>query len=371
MLLAYLALAKVPSWWSGQEARSFHDRRSSAAVGLAHSVAAGAQSTRLAQQFSTGSSRFDGEWQFGTHMMSAMGFGQLAHGAPEQRAWAVEQMSMALQRMTSPDASNFDTAAWGEAALDTLPGESGHAAYLGYFNLALSLHRTLDRNSSFGELNSEISEALSRRLADSKVFVLETYPGEIYPVDNMAAVASVALHDRALGRRQRDVVTRWLRHAQSHYLGQDRLLFQSLSADGVTPKDAERGSGTALAAYFASFMSPELSAQLHQAVRGRLYDPVVGFGVVREYPEGHSGTGDIDSGPLVLGYSISATGFAMGAARANGAQDMFDALLRTFILFGAPLERDGRYSFVSGGPLGNAIVFAMVTALPASHWSQL
>jgi hypothetical protein len=303
-------------------------------------------------------------------MMSAMGLGQLAHADPEQRDWASAQMLPAIERITSVGAA-FDTAAWGEPALESLDGDRGHAAYLGYLNLALSLHVSLVTGSPFAELNDRIGAALERRLLQSNRFVLETYPGEIYPVDNMAVVASIALSDHARGRPARPVVARWIAHASRHFRKPDsRLLYQSMAADGMSPADGERGSGTALAAYFASFMSPTLSAALFRALQRELSDQVLGFGVIREYPLGQFGRGDIDSGPLVLGYSISATGFAMGAARANHDPDALNRLLRTFVLFGAPLRRSGRSSFVSGGPLGNAIVLAMLTALPATHWSR-
>ena len=43
-----------------------------------------------------------------------------------------------------------------------------------------------------------------------------------------------------------------------------------------------------------------------------LADSVLGFGAVYEYPVAYRkvGRGDIDSGPLVLGYAVSATGFS-------------------------------------------------------------
>lgn len=370
LVAGFATLALGPAWWSGRQAQDFLTPQSSRIRGLARSVAATNGADALDAHFATGSARFDGEWVFGTYMMSAMGLGQLAHADPEMRDWAAAQMLPALDRLTTSGAA-FDTAAWGEAALDSLDANRGHAAYLGYMNLALSLHVSLDADSPYSELNRRISAALERRLLTSDRFVLETYPGEIYPVDNMAVVASIALADHARKQPRRAVVRRWLAHAARHFQKADsRLLFQSMAADGVTPGDGERGSGTALAAYFASFMSPELSAELFRALQTQLYDQVLGYGVIREYPWGQFGRGDIDSGPLVLGYSISATGFAMGAARANGAPKSLDRLLRTFVLFGAPLERSGQSSFVSGGPLGNAIVLAMLTALPASHWSQ-
>ncbi|MEQ9321324.1 MAG: ATP-binding cassette domain-containing protein, partial [Polyangiaceae bacterium] len=70
---------------------------------------------------------------------------------------------------------------------------------------------------------------------------------------------------------------------------------------------------------------------------------------------------------LVFGYGISATGFAIGAARIHGDRERFEGLYATAHLFGAPVTQDGMTSVVTGGPLGDAILFAMLTAIPADR----
>ena len=89
-----------------------------------------------------------------------------------------------------------------------------------------------------------------------------------------------------------------------------------------------------------------------------------GFGAIREYAAGHTGVGDVDSGPVVLGVSVAATGFALAPARAMGRGDMFTRLYRTTDLFGLPITRDGRRRFAVGGPIGNALLFAFLTSGP-------
>jgi hypothetical protein len=87
--------------------------------------------------------------------------------------------------------------------------------------------------------------------------------------------------------------------------------------------------------------------------------------VVLEHPasyDEHSGRADIDSGPVVFGFGVSATGFAIGASRANDDRDAFAALYATAHLFGAPFDEAGARTFATGGPLGDAILFAMLTA---------
>ena len=123
-----------------------------------------------------------------------------------------------------------------------------------------------------------------------------------------------------------------------------------------------RGSGTAFSLVAIHYADPKLASILYQGIKKSLASSLLGFGVVREYPHGIHGKGDIDSGPIILGYGLSATGFTISGARMFGDEDYFKRLFATVHIFGAPVNRGGRQGYISGGALGNAILFAMFTA---------
>lgn len=122
-----------------------------------------------------------------------------------------------------------------------------------------------------------------------------------------------------------------------------------------------RGSGTALSAYFLGFVDSALSEKLFRALINNAKLEVFGMATIREYPDGFAGTGDIDSGPVILGSSVSATGFAIGSANRFGDLGSFHRLHRTAELFGMPYRSANGKGFVVGGPLGDAILLAMDT----------
>jgi hypothetical protein len=130
------------------------------------------------------------------------------------------------------------------------------------------------------------------------------------------------------------------------------------------PIDAPRGSGTAVAAYFLSFADRDLALRLHRALADSGERTLFGFGAIREYAVGFSGRGDNNAGPILLGVSVGATGFALGSAAAQRDRELFRELYRTLDLFGVPVERDGQRTFAVGGVLGNALLLAMLTARP-------
>jgi hypothetical protein len=114
-------------------------------------------------------------------------------------------------------------------------------------------------------------------------------------------------------------------------------------------------------AFWLAHVDPELSRVLYEAGRDELFETVLTLGAFKEYPAQFPGHGDIDSGPLVLGYSISATGFAMAPARAHGDRDTFRALYRSSHLFGLAHTTPHGWRYATGFSLGNAIMLAAMT----------
>ncbi len=351
--------AIVPRLWGGYAAGSYW-QGSQAQLELSRSTAARIDAGVVATSFRTGSPRFDGEWAFGTLLMSTLGLGQAVLAHPEQRARFVPAMRRSVERLVSAETNAFGTAAWGHAGLDQLDHGEGHG-YLGYANLALSMLRLVDPGTPRAPLNDQLTEALAQRLERAPHGLFETYPGEAYPPDMAMVAGSIALHDCALGRPERAFMPGWRASFRRYIDRESGLLYQAASARSAATIGPPRGSGTALAAYATAFADRELSRELYVGLRRQALS-VLGFGMMREYPASQRGDGDIDSGPVLLGVGVSATGFALSAARLHGDRDLFTELYRTVELFGVPL-RDGQgRHFMSGGPLGNAILLAMTGA---------
>ncbi len=359
-LAAALFVAVVPAHIASAEARN-RAPMPEGALSLAKGVTSYAKAQPTEHQYGTGSALFDGEWLFGTFMMAAMGHGQLARADEAARQTHLANMEAALDAMLGPRGRAFDEHRWGE---DPLGAEAvgAHAAFLGYANLALSLHRSLRPSSRLAAANDDVSARLERLLETQATPLLETYPGEWYPVDNAAVLASVTLRRQVLSLPPCDAATRLSSAIKNRYV-HDGLLVQATGPDGQV-RDGARGSGTFLAAYFLSFSDPELSRKLYEGGKRTLYRQALGFGAMREYPADHAGRGDIDSGPIALGLGVSATGFALGASRAHGDREVFERIYATAHLFGAPKDSARGRHYATGGPIGDAILFAMTTAGP-------
>jgi|AMFO01.1.fsa_nt_gi hypothetical protein len=310
-----------------------------------------------------GAPRFQGEWTFATFMMAAIGQAQLGLTQPELAEVQAARASDAIDGMLRPEIWAFDTQAWGEEALRRLDEDRHDHAVLGYAGLALSMERLLDPNNRHLATEDAVAAALARRLRDH--LVLQTYPGESYPPDIAMALAAVALHARAVGQPPPAWLEPRLGAYQRLFVDERGLLIQRVEPGTGRARSVGRGSGTALAAWALAWADPDLSRSLSQAIREHLGTTTSGLVVVREYaPEtcasGHACAADVDSGPVIMGAGVSATGFSLASARRLQDDAWFDGLWGTTRLFGGWTGS----SFALGGDLGNAIMLAMLTARP-------
>jgi hypothetical protein len=338
------------------------DRQSNPLAAQAAGVATWISGDAAEAATHTGHALFDKEWTFGAWQMAALGFAQQAASSPTAKTEALARFDACIERIYSPAGRAFDSREWGEDVTDALDSPRGHVAWLGYTNLALSSRRAMDPDGRWAEENDVLSAAILVRLEHD--LLPETYPGERYPVDVSAMVASVGLWAKATGRQEPEVLDRWRTALKERWLV-DGVLVQAIRPDG-TARDGGRGSGSFLASWFLSRWDPTLASALYHSASGRLRVNVGPLLAMREYPPGVEGPEDIDSGPIVGGLGVSSTGFAIGAARAAGDVASARALERTATLFGQPETQDGVLHWKSGAALGSpaladAIMFAMIS----------
>jgi hypothetical protein len=360
----------LPAWWCGRDADAWlageADRQRALAEEL---IAFEERDDALRGSPAQARDRFVGEWALVTHQMIALGLAQVCLAHPELpglKARLVPYVTRAARKSFSPEMRDFGTRAWqGEDALASLDGEHGHA-YLAYPALAVGMARLLDPRfpEPVARQHDALIAAFERRLSASQTGLIETYPGEAYPTDVAAVAAAIAVHGRATGADHRAVLAHWARCVRERQVhAGSGLVFQRMGAGDGRPHDAPRGSGTGLAAYFAGFADRQVSALLAEGLF-RHEAGLWGFGAIREYADGYAGRGDVDSGPVLLGVSVAATGFALAPARALGRRGVFLRLYRTAELFGLGVEGAGRFRFATGGPIGNALLLAFLTSGP-------
>jgi hypothetical protein len=359
-----LSAATVPRFFCGLGEDPLFDGDLNAQRALADGVVRAMRSRPGATLYTSGQSRFDGQSAIAAYQMTLMGLSQVVQRHPELRDRYLPVMREAGARLTDPRTLRYAASVYGHHGVAAMAPGEGHA-YLGYINLALGMLRAVDPDTPLAAVHDRLSNALAARLFASPSGMIETYPGETWPPDVAAVGGSLGLHSRLTGVDRTRQMKAWAERFARCAIRTDGFLVQRLATGGCKPVDQPRGSGTAVSAYFLSFADRDLSARLHAALSGSGTRSFLGFGALREYPAGMDGQGDGNSGPVVLGVSVGATGFGLGSAAAHGDRELFRTLYRTTALFGVPHGRGQEESFAVGGALGNALLLAMLTAGPA------
>jgi hypothetical protein len=311
--------------------------------------------------YHTGAERFDGQSAVAIEQMTVLALGQIILEHPEKRDEYLPAMRAAADRLVDPATLRYASRKYGHHAVAGMgPGE-GHA-YAGYIDMALGMLRLVEPGTTHAELHDRLSEGLRRRLFQAPNGLIETYPGETWPPDVAVVAGAVGLWAKATGADVSKEMDAWADRFARCAIHPSGYLVQRVQSGGCTPVDAPRGSGTALASYAIGFAHPGLSRRLYQALAENGQVTLFGLGGLREYAEGFHGKGDTNAGPIVLGASVGATGFGLGAARMNRDRDLYRRLYRSAHLLAAPVDDGGGRTFAFGGVLGNALLLAMLTA---------
>jgi hypothetical protein len=204
------------------------------------------------------------------------------------------------------------------------------------------------------------SATLARLFAAAPVGLLDSFPGKTWPVDNLFAYRSLQLHDRLYGTRYSAGFAK-LRAALERSEDPATHLAPSFLALDGRAKDVPRGCALSWSLAVLHDLDPDYADRQWAAYRKRFFRCAFGLCLVREYPPGRDRAMDADSGPMVAGLGMAASGFALAAARAQGDAEAADALQRTGELLGFP-----SLSWWGKRYLGGEVAFLDVMAL----WTQ-
>lgn len=202
------------------------------------------------------------------------------------------------------------------------------------------------------------SAELGAAFDESPTPFLAAYPGQAWPVDSVVAMASLALHDRLLPPRFETTAIRWVANVRAGLDQGTALIPHTADVDTGLPTSGARGTSQSIIHRFLPQIDPEFAGQQYARFRTLFLAAPLGLGpAVREYPRGTDGPADVDSGPLPLGISLSATAVTIGAAKAQGDESLADALARFGEVAGLPLDTPSTRRYAFGLlPIGDAFL---------------
>jgi hypothetical protein len=275
-------------------------------------------------------------------------------------------------------------------ALAAVRSETGRSIFVaemdppyGVFHASWSLYLLAEYVRSAGPANLPAAvveeftrecDRFARSLAVSGSPFLESYPEQVWPADTAPGIAALGIHDAVVGRRYGRTIRRWVAEARAR---QDpRWSALSHEAEPVTgrPAGGVRGESLALMSLLLVDADARFAREQYRVLRARFLDNRLGILGMREYPHGVNGGEDMDTGPIVLGFSGPAVVVGAAAARANGDQAVADALLGWTEVIGMPVQLGGERWYAGGKlPIGDAFIAWARTAPagPQRGWEPL
>jgi len=298
------------------------------------------------------------EGYFFAHALYGLSWVELGHRGPASgRPEAAREARWALARLASP-------AGRAPFSPDLTP-EYG-VFYRGWTNWLRGGLLTLAPDPAELRRFADDSAALGAAFDGAASPYLPAYPAQAWPVDSTVAVASLRLHDTLLPPRFAGTVSRWLAGVRERLDPGTGLMPHRVDPATGAPEEMARGTSQSMIQRFLVEIDPAFAAEQYLRFRDRYLVRPLGLGpAVREYPKGVDGAGDVDSGPLPLGVSLSATVVTIGAAQVHGDARLAAALANYGEVAGIPIDTPRTKRYTLGLlPIGDAFLAWSKTARP-------
>jgi len=224
----------------------------------------------------------------------------------------------------------------------------------------------LEERADYKPLLTERVNLINSGLRRSPHLALESYPNECWTFDHCVALAALRLADRLDGTDHDALIRDWLTMAKRRLVDRDSgLLVASFTADGQ-PLDGPEGSTLWMVAHCLQLLDEPFARDQYERARRQLGEITLGFGFAHEWPRTWNSPADIDSGPIIPVFNISAgsSGMALIGASAFADEKFLAALAATLDFAAFPSKQGERLRYCASNQVGDAALLYAATLGP-------
>jgi hypothetical protein len=303
------------------------------------------------------------EGYFFSWVLYGLGNAQLAAQLPTshpERLWLLKNAQTALQKLESADGKKI------------FPQElePPHGAFYNGWVLYLKgqLLRAIGIKNGAPKLLQSFQTGCARfakALEQSRTPFLQSYTELSWAADNSIAIAALGIHDSLFAPKFKQAIADWVNVAKQRLEPDLGTLPHRNHPETGKSLERTRGSSLAMMILALGHAAPEFAAEQYQKLRQYFYATNLGIPGVLEYPKGSFGTGDVDSGPIVLGYSGPAVIVGMGAAISMNDMAAANAFNGFVEMGGFAFQGFGERRYLFGTlPIGDAFLVWVRTMTP-------
>lgn len=242
-----------------------------------------------------------------------------------------------------------------------------HSLFLdGEIALMLAARRLVEEKPEYKPLLTDRVDAIVSRLQKSPKMLLESYPDECWVFDHCVALDAIKIADHLDGSDHSTLIWDWVAMAKKQLVDPKSGLLISACETRGTPIYGPEGSSIWMVAHSLQLLDADFARDQYQRARKELGAVTLGFGYAHEWPKSWKGDPDIDSGPIIPWFEISAgsSGMAFIGASAFGDEHFLASLATTLDFAGFPLQRAGRLKYCASNQVGDAALLYAATLGP-------
>lgn len=308
--------------------------------------------------------QFQGEWALYSCSMLAEALSNMAELYPETKDDAIATIDSLIQIVKSHELRLYDKLRWDEDPLESLNRDKSHVSYLSHLAWMIGNYQRIGGDNKYKQLHDSVCEAMNRRIQQSPILNIPTYPDEpVYVPDMMVAMVALSDYARLNDGKYSSTLKDWICRAKSEWVDDKTgLLVSFLDDNGITEAPV-KGSYAALNCYYLTKIDAEFAKEQYDKLKIHFRQSFPATGI-REYHDHSCWLGmDIDAGPIILNLSPSGTAFAIGGATYFNDIEFRNSLLKTAEIAGHTVKWNNKRHYLLGdiALVGEAITLAMRT----------
>ena len=268
---------------------------------------------------------------------------------------AIPEIRWALDKIESAD---------GKAAFtDDLPPDHGmfYSAWKCHLRAGLVMVEKAKDPAELSRLRSEC-DAIVESISNADSPFLASYEGSVWPCDTVPAIHALTTYDHITGEsRYQSFIENWVGDARSRVDAKTGLLPHMATVAHGDVRQGSRATSQVICLRMLPDIDEEFAREQYEAFRWHFQKPFLSMPSLLEYPaetpDEIAGQGDVDSGPLIFGRSLSATVMMIGVAQIYGDQATADAIAQAGEVVGLPWTSNGKKNYAAGIlPIGDIMV---------------
>jgi len=242
-----------------------------------------------------------------------------------------------------------------------------HSLFLdGEIALMLASRRVVQEKPEYKALLTDRVNGIVARFQKSRHMLLESYPDECWMFDHCVALDAIRTADYLDGTDHSKLIRDWISMAKVKLVDpKSGLLISSFTTDGE-PLAGPEGSSIWMVSHSLQLLDADFARDQYERARRQLGAITLGFGYAHEWPESWKGQANIDSGPIVPVFDVSAgsSGMAFIGASTFADDTFLTALAATLDFAGFPSRTGGRLKYCASNQVGDAAMLYAATLGP-------